>query len=801
MRNILRFAYASALGFGIVLSVCIVPAIASFNSASNSAQTAQSFGQLSSGVTIIRVTSESTERQGKRFGINLGDQTFYGSGQMLKNLVYRNPGFEGEEYRTIIRCENARGHSCDDADTGANWPQDFWTGADYRFLSGKNEGRTGRLSSFTAHPASYGFASDSYPNTGEYFLLIKSFPGDPIAGWWPSAEGGATFAPEFHDLSPHSQGKQALRIEALKPGSAARLTSYFDSYADGNPHELPARSFLRMHGRYLLRFRAKTAAGAPAVVVQVDRGGSRPFLQKRVTLTTAWQDYTIPFDAADDATNTHALELQFGVTGSALLLDDVSLTSAADEVGNPTVFRLPVVEALRQFHPGVLRLMASRTQLGSSIANLLAPPDARVRSGFSPWNTRQEDIPIGIPEFLQLCASLDAEPWITLPTGTSPSDAALLMRFLTSPPTSDVQAGARAGIPWINQFRQIHLELGNETWNTAFTGETMEDAAGYGQHTDAVFRSLRAAPGFQAARFDLVIGGQADWPERNQAILAAAGSSYDSLAVAPYIWRSLSDEPDDDALFGPGMAEPELLDDYGQVRQIADYARNAHHPAHLDIYEVNLHTTGGTASQQTLDRTTPSLAAGLAVAAHMLQMRRDDGAATQMLFNLPEFTNQRSDGKTIRLWGSVVDMGPTQRKRPDFEALALVNQVAQGRMLRTLQDGANPEWNAKLPAAGISTGNSKPVHAIQSFAFDLQESHERALLVFNLGPKPQTIQIQGLPTTANTVNITSLTGAGPSANSENNSQIVARTWQAAAASGNKLQLQPYNLLCVRWHLN
>ena len=32
----------------------------------------------------------------KRLGINLSGQTFYDSGQMLRNLIFRNPGFEGE---------------------------------------------------------------------------------------------------------------------------------------------------------------------------------------------------------------------------------------------------------------------------------------------------------------------------------------------------------------------------------------------------------------------------------------------------------------------------------------------------------------------------------------------------------------------------------------------------------------------------------------------------------------------------------------------------------------------------------
>ena len=40
----------------------------------------------------------------KRLGVNLSFEDFYDSGQMTRNLVSRNPGFEGEIYQSAIRC-------------------------------------------------------------------------------------------------------------------------------------------------------------------------------------------------------------------------------------------------------------------------------------------------------------------------------------------------------------------------------------------------------------------------------------------------------------------------------------------------------------------------------------------------------------------------------------------------------------------------------------------------------------------------------------------------------------------------
>ena len=47
------------------------------------------------GVTDIAVTNTVLQTGIKRLGINIGGQNFYDSGQMLRNLVFINPGFEG----------------------------------------------------------------------------------------------------------------------------------------------------------------------------------------------------------------------------------------------------------------------------------------------------------------------------------------------------------------------------------------------------------------------------------------------------------------------------------------------------------------------------------------------------------------------------------------------------------------------------------------------------------------------------------------------------------------------------------
>ncbi len=118
---------------------------------------------------------------------------------------------------------------------------------------------------------------------------------------------------------------------------------------------------------------------------------------------------------------------------------------------------------------------------------------ARERSGYSIWATTMEDIPVGIPEFLELCREVGAEPWIVAPTAMSEDEARKLAEYLAGgaeTPGGALRVAGGRREPWTRAFRTIHIELGNETWNGIFAGETMEDAAAYGRRADRVFSGV-----------------------------------------------------------------------------------------------------------------------------------------------------------------------------------------------------------------------------------------------------------------------------------------------------------------------
>ena len=201
--------------------------------------TAQQGAGASGGVTHLKVTNQVILPGVTRLGINLGEQNYYDSGQMVKNLLFRNPGFEGMSYRSILHCNVGGPARCLDTQQGFAWASGFWDGAGYEVLDGAAYGRRGKVLTSGPSGGGYGFGLDAggagrVPAiaAGDWLAVTKDFPGDPAAGWWPSVNGGARLEAERKDLSPSTLGHQALRIVADGTGQSAQIKSFFDT-SDG----------------------------------------------------------------------------------------------------------------------------------------------------------------------------------------------------------------------------------------------------------------------------------------------------------------------------------------------------------------------------------------------------------------------------------------------------------------------------------------------------------------------------------------------------------------------------------------
>lgn len=767
-------------------------------------------GSVQAQNTRIVVTSQVKRNQVHHFGLNLSGQNYYDSGQILRNLVSRNPGFEGGTWQSILHCKTFSQNICTDENSYTTWPTDFLAGAHYEVLSGRAAGATGTVVTQDAAAPPSGVRVRLSPvsgsvSDGDYVLVRIDKPGHPEAGWWLSLNGGAASAAETHDLSPSTQGHQALRLDALVPGSNASLHSIFDS--------LDGHSFVQLHRPYQLSFRAKPLSGKSSLHVHLQRQdlthGLANFLDKNVALTSGWHDYHIDFPANDRPGAIGHMDLAFDVNDASILLDDVSLTPVTVNPTNRTAFRDEVVSALRDLEPGTLRYMDNGTSFGSSLDNLLTPEFARQRAGYSTQEQLVEDIPIGIPDFLMLCEAVHADPWITVPPGLSPVEMQHLVEYLAGPtntPYGQRRAALGHAQPWTSVFQKIHLELGNEQWNArSFAGGTINHPTAYAQRAAQVFQAARTSPYFRGASFDLVAGSWFASPWWTEQELATLNATADTLSVAPYLFYEYNSAPNPGIVFGDMFAQPEQYDSRpdGTTTQQAHAVATAAHPTKLAVYEVNLGTAIGapTITQTAINLTVPSVGGGLAVADHMLLMLRDLGIDTQCVFALTEFQNSfASSGgpsRTTPLWGITVDMGgATNRRRPVYLAEQILNRAMLSNMLVTQQDGANPQWSVNHSSNDhISIQGA---HEIQSFAF--AEGSKHSLVVFNLSRDyGRPVSFDGPNAPSGTVHQTVLTAEHVTDSNEDAEHVRPVTTTVPAFQSHATHtLPPFSMTVYTW---
>ena len=753
--------------------------------------------------TNIAIGTTTVQSSVKRLGINLGTLDYYDSGQTTQNLLMSNPGFEGQIWNSTIRCASGTSNSCLDEDQWSAWPAGFWNGATFEVFWGTSAGRTGTITGYTAaangNGGTFYFSNSGVtPAAGDYLIVRKTVPGGASGGWWPSTGGNGKVGDNLTDLPPGTSGKQTVVLTAPTASDSASINGFFDSVL--------GHTFLQLNGTYQLQFKAKSTGGSNQVQLTVSRTGVATYVSQPVTISNSWNTYNVNFSAYENGSAIGIAGVNFATVGAdSFELDDVSLVRTNGDTTNTTVFRDPVVSALRTLNPGLLRYWGG--QLGDTLDNLLQPQFGRQRSGYLAWYTESDVVDYGLHDFLALCQTIGAEPWFVVPSTFSTTDANNLIEYLAGSATSTYGA-KRAGLgqtaPWTSVFSKIHLEFGNEAWNGSFKGGSIEYAAPYGSRAQTIFGIMRANSNFVAGNFDLVAGGQAAYAGRNTQILNSMNNN-DSLAVAPYTMGTVDSYTDNESLFGSTFAEPEALmsssgtaegETPGEVLQDYQAIQSSSHPVPMSFYEINMATLAGGISQQALDSYTPSLGAGLMVADTMLLSLRNFGVVNQMLFALPQYNFLRTDGKTALLWGAVVDMGSANLRRPQFLALQLANQALSNgaAMLQTVHSGADPTWNQPL----VNTVQFNGAHDLHSFAF--ANGSNRSAIVFNLSRSSALpVTFSGANAPSGTVQMQQLTSAYPTDTNENSSVVnITRSTLNSFNASSGLSLPPYSMTVLTW---
>jgi len=739
------------------------------------------------GATSINVGSTVIVPQVKRFGIS-GISHYYYDRLLLKNLVWRNAGFEPLLFQAVMRCNSSMtATGCIDTNPYTQWPTNFWNGGTYEFILGTVKTRTGTIAQSVAPPAdrSYGTTwtfsdSGTAPAAGDYFIARKLFPGGAEMGWNVTSFGGGSVATETADQPPNTDGRQCLRINAGQQGQGVQVGTAFGAF--------PPNTFLVLNGSYRISFKAKKVDGASnPITVSVARATT--LTSQNVQLSTSWNTYNLDFTAAETNPTGYAV-LQFNVSAQTVLLDDVSLVQTNGDPTNTTSFRDPVIASLRGVNPGILR--SHVLDLGQSIDDLVSPPFGRVRSEFHASATDKGTNQYGWPDFLGLCEFIGAEPYLILPIASTETDVQNAIEYLAGPSTSPYGAKRAAHghpAPWTDVFPKIHIEYANESWNPVYLGATLFPAD-YGQRGNDLFAAIRQSPYFAASKFNLILGCQAANPY-NTRTTHNASANHDTIALGPYMASQVNDYATNEQLFGSLFAEASWWSkaSNGFMKITYDWINATSRPVPFIVYEVNLHTTEGSISQEALNNFTPSVGAGIGVLNHMLNMLRELKIRDQLLFSLAGYKFDRQDGKYALIWGINRDIGVNDRKRPTYLALKLVNEALQGDLVQTTQGGDNPMWNEPLTNR-IQIDN---VPYLQSFAF--VNGGRRAIVIFNLHRTSSLdVTFTGTNAPGGTVTMNRLTSANITDSNEDATNVVTTTQQLTNFDPSQpLTLPPFSM--------
>jgi hypothetical protein len=600
-----------------------------------------------------------------RIGVNLGARTVWGAEQLMANVL-RNPGLEGAWDGALIVVARVDGAEVVDDNRWTARPGGFWAGAGFEVLSGPSAGQRGRvLGNRRDH--------DREPDRLTLSPMPVSLrPGDvlsvqglqdplPAPLWW--TEGRVQSAA---DPRPGSPGQRSARLIA-SPRSPAALFHHLDSIGERAGKLLPVRGPWRL----ALWLRSETARSR--VTLSFGRQGAAPWLQRTLSPGTGWQAVEIVFDTRDDGP-PGPLMLAIRAEEGSILVDDVELGAAAPpQVGG---FRVEVVDTLRALRPGYLRDWQG--QLADTPANRAADPFSRQPVRYRP-GAHELQFGYSLPEFLALAAEVGARPWVVLPSTSTPEQARAFGRALAQ--------------GWqTHRFDEIVVEHGNEHWNAVFRPAGVADAKVLAQVADAAFAALREGAG-PAVPLHRVIGTQyVDGAAAGR--MAALSRHSEGVAVAPYFHhRQQRGEAREAAL------DRALHEDARPLHQaIAGTAAQARS---LDVYEVNFHTTTGSASASERDAVLASPAAGAALMRRLLQAV-EAGVRRQAVYTLAGFDTFVA-GETrelVQLFGITRDLARAAHWRPTGQALAALNEVAGGAANKASCSGAGCGYITAIAFAG-----------------------------------------------------------------------------------------------------
>lgn len=739
-------------------------------------------------LATFTVTDEVLTPDIQRLGINMAGDAWY-SGAITTKERIPHGGFEGVIFRQFVTAEGGGPNYLVDSRQPGAW-EPVLEGARAFFVSGPRKGALARILDVQG-PRYTLDGRGPAPQEGDGVIIHREMPetgyvGQHGGGVWVFTEGDGRVLTVTGDVPPESGGRVVAQLSASGDGFAEMLA--------------PAGQvrWMEVTGTWRLRFWAKGEGDLQVYLGDFNHRADQGASQRQVELSPEWTRHELVFRIDEYPLDNFCVGLRFG--DGTMRLDELSFRQDGQE--NPTVFRDPVLEVLREYNPGVLR----RLQMNSTLDNLLRPRETRLahlwRRGSEPpmgnrWpghpnkNGDAETYPYGLHEFLELCEEIGTEPYYCLPGATTADEMQDFIQYLNGPTETTygrIRAAKGRPEPWTTAFDRIHVEIGNEAWWT-YRG------SGYmgPNYPDDLYAVAKHSP-YYSDKIVFHAGGWAARPSQNERV-ARLTPHGDAVGLAPYLIHSMSPEQaamDKESLwswvFGYAWYQGRqgwMAENYRRVTE--QFGRD------LSVYEVNHHITGGDASTEARNRIVAGIGGGLNVANWMLTLMAEHKVRVQNLFSLIQFSY-----RGIKLWGTAISFKPGERRyRPTFLACMLANRVLFGDMMVVRRSGADPGWTCD------EVERAEPFRVPYLHVYATRDGERRGLILFNLhrtATLPARVDFAGEPA-GGEAEMWRLEADDIEANNEPGHPPQVRVVEERLSEfgpGTVLNLKPFSMRVLRW---
>lgn len=747
-----------------------------------------------SNLTTVTLTDEILVPDAHRLGINLEADAWWDAAQLTKLRDYRN--FDGVNYRSVFwgpsqTEEGIFSWTGLPKNPPLNQWKDILTGAKFTVISGPGYGETGTVKAVTNRiysgrdmtflefdrPVTRGQGSQNAILVERSALadgLLDTLKGD----YWISGN---------NSLADDGKGGAAL-LMGSGGASSLRLKGMRVEFADCD-------------GDWKLTLRAKAVDGSPSLSASLTTGSSD---KETIQPAGEWTDYEMKWTA--NGASGEYLQCLLNVSGGSVLVDDLCFRKEGDS--NPTAFRDDLVRMLKELNPGVLRKLQMG---GSTITNCIVNPENSFAFAASVWTEpgttgKPFKYDYSLHQFYELCEEIGTTPWFCLPGTLTPGEVTFFMEYLGGPastPGGKLRTDLGHPAPWTETFARIHVEFGNEAWNSwgpfACSGFNGPD------YWTNLIAAGKGSP-FYSTNVLFYVAGQNFQGGLNKNI-ARFTPNADRFAIAPYMIHDFRKEDEerldtDEKLFQWLFAYPqvELLRNSG----MKDNGAIAKGGMDLAIYEVNNHAASGKGSSETRNRFLTSIAGGLNILNTMLLSLENYGVRDMCFFTMFGEQNNAYEVKDVRLFGALLSMKQGEElRRPHWLALRTANQVIGGNLMKTEMSGYLPTYSAEIYQK--QTKSLQLEEGLQTFfSYAFADGKSRSLILLNLdiaGERQVKLElnrpVDGAPQ--------SWLLNGPAVDSSNEREhepqvIVTEGSVPNLADGTVVTVPPCSMLALKWNV-